>query len=71
MWCSSSEPTLALKRNRTKWPGRIRKLILDSNSDSEVFDFWPCQRKKNEEGKGEKYLEKEDIWSAREMKLRE
>ena len=25
----------------------------------------------NEEGKGEKYLEKEDIWSAREMKLRE
>ena len=33
--------------------------------------FGLLNKKKNEEDEGEKYLVKEDIWSAREMKHRE
>ena len=50
MWCSCSQPTLALKRNKTKWPGQIRKLILDSDSESGIFDFWPFEREKEWRG---------------------
>ena len=28
-------------------------------------NIWPLEEKKNGEGKGEKYLEKENIWSQR------